>query len=390
MITWAYGTVIHVVRTEEDMQEIVVEIEGEEARALHYLQWLGVIEEGEWVLLNTTAVMLGLGSGGYHFVAARMNCKGILANLQQAHRQEGHIMKGRYTPFQHAVMAAEEADSPHHAKFIEATGEDLLGGMPVVVGELHSMLPAFTLALHNEIAGNVFRLVYIMSEGGAQPLALSTHVRELGKAGLLTAVITYGHGFGGDSECVNIYTALACAKLVWQADAVIIAPGPGTVGTGTPLGFSGMEQVSIIQAVHSLGGLPILLPRVSEADSRKRHQGISHHTRTVLRFLRDTPLIINLEQGLVHTWHEQSPHHIVILHEAAAQEVLHECVASYTVPLTTMGRTVAEDRLFFAHMQYASRLLHVLLQGKQAKEQKMDFSPLLWFNKYNDDHYVQK
>ena len=362
------------------MQEITVEIEGEEARALHYPQWLGAVEKGEQVLLNTTAVMLGLGSGGYHFVAARLTRKGMPVNPQQVHRQEGHIMKGRYTPFQHVVMAAEEADSPYHEKFVEA-GEGLLECMPVVVGELHSMLPAFALALHSKNTGKAFRLVYIMSEGGAQPLALSTHVRELRKAGLLTAVITYGHGFGGDSECVNIYTALACAKIVWQADAVIVTPGPGTVGTATPLGFSGMEQIPIIQAIHSLGGVPILLPRVSEADSRKRHQGISHHTQTVLRFLRDTPLILNLEQGLAHTWSEQSSHHIVILHEAATPDMLQEWSAHYAIPLTTMKRTVAEDRLFFAHIHYTAIFLQTQLRGDQTVEQKMDFFPPLWFNK---------
>ncbi|BAU29130.1 uncharacterized protein DUF3866 [Aneurinibacillus soli] len=378
MITWAYGTVLRIVRTEKAMQEIKVEIEGEEARALHYPQWLGEVEEGEQVLLNTTAVTLGLGSGGYHFVAARSDEKDIGTPLQQAHRQSGHIMKGRYTPFQHAVLAAEEPDSPHHAQFA-AVEEDVLKGMPVVVGELHSMLPAFALALHNSKGRSPYRLVYIMSEGGAQPLALSQHVRALRQSGRLCAAITYGHGFGGDSECVNLYTALAAARLVWQADVVIVAPGPGTVGTATPFGFSGMEQIAIVQAVRSLGGIPILLPRVSKADKRTRHQGISHHTQTVLRFLRETPLVINTTQELVDEWGEQSVYHTVILHETLPAERWEELTADYEIPLITMNRGVEEDGLFFAHMYYAACFLRA-----------MDFSSPLWFNKQENAHYLSE
>lgn len=390
MITWAHGTVTHIVRTEQDIQEVEVEIDGEKAWALHYPQWFGMIEEGERVLLNTTAGMLGLGSGGYHFVSARLDEKGKTVHSQQAYRQEGHIMKGRYTPFQHAVMGAEEEDSPHHEKFVEA-GERTLGGTPVVVGELHSMLPVFALALNHRNEGKAYKLVYIMSEGGAQPLALSTHVRELRRAGVLTAVVTYGHGFGGDSECVNIYTALAAARLIWQADAIIVAPGPGTVGTATSLGFSGMEQVAIVQAVHHLGGIPILLPRVSGADRRRRHQGISHHTRTVLRFLRNTPLVLNMEQELAYMLSEQSSHHVVILHEAASLDILQELEATYPIPLSTMKRTVTEDRPFFAHAYYTACFLQAQFLEKQVSEQRMDFSSPLWFNNYSkNNHYVPK
>ncbi|WCN36866.1 DUF3866 family protein [Aneurinibacillus uraniidurans] len=365
MITWAYGTVLRIVRTENDIQEVEVEIAGEEARALHYPHWLGKIEAGERVLLNTTAVLLGLGSGGYHFVAARSGDKDIDIPQQPLHRKNGHIMKGRYTPFQHAVLAVEEPGSPYHEQF-SAVREDALKGMPVVVGELHSMLPAFALALHHDKSRSPYRLVYIMSEGGAQPLALSEHVRALRQAGKISAVITYGHVFGGDSECINLYTALVAARLVWQADIVIVAPGPGTVGTATPFGFSGMEQIAIVQAIRSLGGLPILLPRVSKADKRTRHQGVSHHTRTVLRFLRDTSLVINTAQELADEWGEQSVSHTIILHETLPVKIWGEITDDYAIPLTTMKRGIEEDALFFAHMYYAARFL-----------QTMDFSSLL-------------
>ena len=51
----------------------------------------------------------------------------------------GHLVKARYTPLQTMVLGADEQGSPHHALLRDA--DDLLG-MPVVVADLHSSLPA--------------------------------------------------------------------------------------------------------------------------------------------------------------------------------------------------------------------------------------------------------
>ena len=59
--------------------------------------------------------------------------------------------------------------------------------------------------------------------------------------------------------------------------------GPGIAGTGTKYGFTGIEQGPILDAVKKLGGMPISIPRISFADKRDRHQGISHHSITVLK-----------------------------------------------------------------------------------------------------------
>ena len=59
--------------------------------------------------------------------------------------------------------------------------------------------------------------------------------------------------------------------------------GPGIAGTGTKYGFTGIEQGPILDAVHKLGGLPIAIPRISFADQRERHKGISHHSITVFK-----------------------------------------------------------------------------------------------------------
>ena len=63
---------------------------------------------------------------------------------------------------------------------------------------------------------------------------------------------------------------------------VIVAMGPGNAGTGTALGFSGIEQGQILDAVTALQGRPVACLRVSAADKRTRHQGLSHHSVTAL------------------------------------------------------------------------------------------------------------
>ncbi|MCK9910789.1 DUF3866 family protein, partial [Microbacteriaceae bacterium K1510] len=152
---------------------------------------------------------------------------------------------------------------------------------PVIIAELHSLLP--TLALTVKALNPVLRLAYVMPDGASLPIGLSRHVRLLREANIIDATVTSGHAWGGDLESVNIYTGLLSAKQIAQADVIICALGPGVVGTGTVLGFSGMQLAETIHAVSLLHGMPIFVPRISFSDHRQRHHGISHHTRTLLR-----------------------------------------------------------------------------------------------------------
>ena len=76
--------------------------------------------------MNTTAVDLGLGTGGWHVVHWN------LARDELGRPGGGHIMKLRYTSLQVDTGAAEE-----HAR--RASPADL-GGLPVVVCGLHSQV----------------------------------------------------------------------------------------------------------------------------------------------------------------------------------------------------------------------------------------------------------
>ena len=144
----------------------------------------------------------------------------------------------------------------------------MLGGMPVVCCSLHSQVAPVCAAL----AG--LRVVYVQLEGGALPVALSDTVRELRACGLVEAVATVGACFGGDIECVSVWSALAWAKAS-GAEAAVCAIGPGIVGTGTRLGHGGTAAATAANAALALGGRPVLAARVSEADPRERHRGVS-------------------------------------------------------------------------------------------------------------------
>jgi hypothetical protein len=64
---------------------------------------VGSVAVGDQVVLNTTAVELGLGTGGWHFVHWN------LARDEWSQPGPGHIMKLRYTSLQTDTGAAEES-----------------------------------------------------------------------------------------------------------------------------------------------------------------------------------------------------------------------------------------------------------------------------------------
>ena len=77
-----------------------------------------------------------------------------------------------------------------------------------------------------------------------------------------------------------------------SADVAIVAIGPGVVGTATPFGHGGVAQGEAINAVSALGGTPVACLRVSFADARERHRGVSHHTLAALTRVALAPALV--------------------------------------------------------------------------------------------------
>src|SRR2546423_1443989 len=268
MPSYRTGEVVELLDERRGLQRVQVDLGNGPERAYALPQLTGPVALGDRVVVNTTAVELGLGTGGWHVVHW---------NLARDHWSEagpGHIIKGRYTSIQTDVGSTEE--------HLEALAEvESIDGMPVVAAALHSQLPAIAAAFR--AAQPTGRLVYVMTDGAGLPIALSDLVATLCAKGLLDNTITCGHAFGGDYEAVSVFSALAVARHVARADAAIVVMGPGIVGTNTRLGFSGLEVGPILDAVHALCGVAIACLRVSFADGRARHVGLSHHSATALR-----------------------------------------------------------------------------------------------------------
>lgn len=77
-----------------------------------------------------------------------------------------------------------------------------------------------------------------------------------------------------------MHSGLLAARLALVADVVVVTQGPGNLGTGTRWGFSGVGAGEAVNAVDTLAGRAVASLRVSGADARPRHRGVSHHSLT--------------------------------------------------------------------------------------------------------------
>jgi hypothetical protein len=64
---------------------------------------------------------------------------------------------------------------------------------------------------------------------------------------------------------------------------IVVADGPGNLGTDTTWGVSALASGHALAAARTLRGRPVAALRVSFADPRERHHGLSHHSVTILR-----------------------------------------------------------------------------------------------------------
>jgi len=211
-----------------------------------------------------------------------------------------------YTPGQVTVCYKEESGE------LAAS----LDGMPVVLCTVHSQVAPVSAAL----AG--LRVAYVQVAGGALPVSLSDTVRTMRERGLIEIACAVDPCLDGDAQFVTSAAALSWAKAEGNA-AVVCSVGPGIVGTGSRLGHGALALADAANVAAALGGRPILAVRESEADTRERHRGVSHHAETVLDLaLAD-----------------------IVVPEAADGEGWEDACEGF--PLSHMGRGPEEDPAFF-------------------------------------------
>jgi uncharacterized protein DUF3866 len=337
--------------------ELEVTADGVPVRALAYPALTGRPQPGDRVLLNTTALAAGLGTGGYALVVA------VPDRLPPDPAGPGHLVKARYTPLQATVLGADEQGSAHHEVLREA---DDLGGMPVVVADLHSALPAVLAALRADMPAPPVA-AYVMLDGGALAAWFSRTCAALREAGWLAGTVTVGQAFGGDLETVTVHTGLLAARHVLGADVAVVAQGPGNLGTGTRWGFSGVACGEAVNAAATLRGTPVASLRVSESDPRQRHRGVSHHSLTAYGRVALAPAqVVVPELG--------GDFGALVARQAAPLAARHtlvtvptrgllEALAACPVPLSTMGRGLDGDRAYFLAAAAAGRHAARLLMG---------------------------
>lgn len=332
---------------------------------------VGACEAGDEVIVNVQALDLGLGSGGFDIVHAN-----ISRGLGGEGRPGAHVMKLNYTSLQHAVEPVEEEQLRLPLEH------------PVAVLALHGQLAAVAWAFAQALPGG--RLGYVQSGGGALPGGHSRVVRALRRCDLLAGHLTAGAAFGGEGEAVSTAGALhhGLRGLGW--DAALCGPGPGIVGSSSPLGHGGMAALDSAHTALALGAPTLLVARMSSGDPRERHRGVSHHTLTVLDLLlapvtvalpagMRSPVGADLRSGLgsVFGTSTASRPQLALDVERPARIARHDwrraavdlpAFFASGLPAQTMGRGLIEDPLFFGAALAAGTALAEMVG--RAREEK--------------------
>jgi hypothetical protein len=342
-----------------DEESLTVEVDGERRPAWADTGLLGEMRAGDEVVVNVAALDLGLGSGGFDVV--HVNLTRGLEGMRAPEVDPGaatsrgggpHVMKLNYTSIQHPVDPVERPLSAEGSGNGADEARRIGRGMDAKAAALP---PVLVLPLHGHLAPAAWaaaqarpglKLGYVQTGGGALPGALSRDVAELRERGLLCGHVTAAPAYGGEQEAISVAGALdaTASRLGW--DAVLVGPGPGIIGSGTRLGHGGLAALDSAHAALALGLPTLLSPRLSAADPRERHRGVSHHTLTAMSLLL-AGVEVPVPAG------EAVP--IAILAEACGwrhtlrQEAVDQAgYAATGLPARTMGRGIDEDPLFFA------------------------------------------
>ncbi len=390
MLKLRRGTVVEIRRAQDDLkpageQRLVVELAGVDAgarrEAIADTALVGQARVGDEVIVNTQALDLGLGSGGFDIVHVNLT-RGLDGDGHPSRAGES-VMKLNYTSLQHAVAPVEGAQNGAG----EGDGSSLILPVerPAAVLALHGQLAAVAWAFAQGAPGA--RLGYVQTAGGALPGGHSRTVRMLLERGLLAGHLTSGAAFGGEAEAVTTAGALYHGLRALGWDAAVCGPGPGIVGSSSTLGHGGMIALDSAHVALALGCPTLLVARMSSGEQRSRHRGISHHSLTVLDLLLEpvtvalpagmrSPVGAELRAGLQSVFplrgrrggampvppasDQQTTSAVALEREAPdrpARIARHDWrrakvdlpgYAASALPAETMGRGMAEDPLFFA------------------------------------------
>lgn len=339
---------------EETEKHQILKLKERSIPAICFVSLSGKISPNDKVIINTTASDLSLGTGGYDFVVAVLNKGEQFIETED----KSHVMKLNYTPLQFAVPHFEETED--YEKAVEKFKNNPIS-IKVFVLTIHShLIPFFAVAKSFKPSK---KGVLIINDSCALPIFTSKTIDFLRREGFVKKVITTGNAFGGDVETVNIYSALIAAGYAFDADYIVVAPGYGLKGTGSDYGHSAQHFTEAINASLRLSFETYLVSRISFADKRTRHFGISHHTCDVYEMCLKKPVLIvpnlnYLDEKSRDTIQLQLKKHFfdaqityVDIEKAA------EAIEPYKGMLQSMGRSYNNDPIFFLTPAGASLLV---------------------------------
>jgi hypothetical protein len=317
-------------------QHIEVDVDGETRPACADTHLVGPCHEGDEVVVNVEARDLRLGSGGFDVVHVNLT-----RGLDGRGLPGAHVMKLNYSSLQHAVLP------------VEARTLSLPLARPVAVFQLHGQLAPLAWALAQTRGGRgQIKVGYVQTAGGALPGGMSDTVRQLLHRELLAGHTTAGPAYGGAQEAITTAGAIHDGLVEESWDVALVGPGPGILGSESALGHGGLVALDSAHAALALGCPTILTARMSSGDPRERHRGLSHHTRTVLELLLGSvtlpvppgmSLFADLDGIGADLDAARARGHTVV-----ELPIDVDGYRASGLPTRTMGRTLDEDRLFFA------------------------------------------
>lgn len=298
----------------------------------------GPIEVGDELLVNVSAIELGLGTGGAHVVHTNLSSPFLGA------ASTGRVMKARYLSEQLPVDGFEESGE----RQCDGSGDGgIVGELPSLVGVrvvlcvLHSHALALAAATHDATGSAPG---YVMTDGGALPFVLSDLAAACLERGAIAAAVSSGQAFGAPIESVTVAGGVA-ALASRRIDRVIVSPGPGHLGTASPLGFSGLDLAGHAAVLDGVGAATAMAVRASSDDERERHHGVSHHTRTVVA-LSPQSIAVPVPVGVTvapgdSAWVTSLGERAVSMEPVAVADAL----VRMDLQVTSMGRPLARDAL---------------------------------------------
>ncbi len=250
---------------------LIVEVDGEERPAWADRSLVGEAAEGDEVIVNTEALDLGLGSGGFDVVHVNLTrgLGGGGTGERAGDEAQLHVAPARGRAGRGASRGGGAARMQLHRPCSScrstATWRPPCWAAAQASPGLRRRLRA---ERRRRASGRAVARRRRASRARAAGRARHRRARVRRRA--------RGDQPGGGARRRR-------RRLGWEA--IVCGPGPGILGSATVYGHGGLAALDSAHAALALGLPTLLSPRLSGADPRPRHRGLSHHTASVLELL---------------------------------------------------------------------------------------------------------